>query len=359
MLHVALIGYGLGGAAFHAPLISVTAGLSLSAIVTANPVRAAEAHARHPGATILASPDDLFTGAVAVDLVVISTPNITHGPLAERALRAGIPVVVDKPVTASSADARRLAKLASDQGVALIPFHNRRWDGDFRTVADLVAKDRLGPVTRFESRFERWRPDPTTGSGTAWKEDARPEAAGGILWDLGPHLIDQALVLFGPPSSVYAERSCRRPGVVVDDDVFVALTFPANDRAHGEVHAHLWLSAVAAQLGPRFRILGRDAAYVKWGLDGQEAALRAGQVPESNAWGREAPSSWGHLGIDGDAEHVPTLPGAYQLFYAGVAATLHDGAPPPVDLADAILGLEIIEAAHRSASTLAVIALPV
>ena len=238
-LRVALIGYGLGGAAFHAPLIAVTPGLSLATIVTANPARAAEAQVRHPAATIVPSPDALFApGAADVDLVVISTPNATHGPLAQRALEAGRPVVLDKPLTASADDARRLAKLASDHGVALIPFHNRRWDGDFRTVADLVRHGRVGTVCRFESRFERWRPDPTTGSGSAWKDDPRPGAAGGILWDLGPHLIDQAVVLFGRPTHVYAELSNRRPGVAVDDDAFVALTFPGDD---GDVRAHLWI----------------------------------------------------------------------------------------------------------------------
>jgi predicted dehydrogenase len=338
-LRVALIGYGLGGAVFHAPLISSVPGLELSAVVTGDPGRRESVRDRHPRARILDHPDRLWEQAGSYDLAVVTVPNRRHVPLARAALQAGLPVVLDKPIAATVADARALAALADERGLQVFPFHNRRWDGDFRTVRRLVEDGALGGVHRFESRFERWRPQVKPG----WKESADPRDAGGILYDLGSHLIDQAVVLFGRPRQVYAEIGVRRPGAAAADEVFTALTYP------GEVRAHLWMSATSAHLGPRFRVLGDRAAYVVSGLDGQEDALRAGRTPLEGGWGSEPPESYGLLGTPGSMRTQPTEPGAYQDFYAGVARSLDDGTPPPVPLDDAILGLEIIEAAVRSA----------
>jgi predicted dehydrogenase len=220
-------------------------------------------------------------------------------------------------------------------------FQNRRWDGDFRTVRRLVEDGQLGDVYRFESRFERWRPTPKAG----WRESGGPDDGGGILLDLGSHLIDQALELFGPVSTVYGEADRRRPDVLVDDDAFVALTHAGGTRSH------LWMSAVAARLGPRFRVLGGRAGYTKYGLDGQEAALRAGGSPADDGWGTEPPDTWGVLGTDADSRRVPTLPGTYEGFYADVRDALTGGAPLPVDPASSVQVLEIVEAARRSAET--------
>jgi predicted dehydrogenase len=337
-LRVALIGYGLGGAVFHAPLISSVPGLELSAVVTGDPGRRESVRGRHPRARILDHPDRLWEQAGSYDLAVVTVPNRMHVPLARQALLAGLPVVVDKPVAATVADARSLDALARERGLVVVPFHNRRWDGDFRTVSRLMAEGALGDVRRFESRFERWRPRPKA----SWKESADPADAGSILYDLGSHLIDQAVTLFGRPRQVYAELDVRRPGAVVADDMFVALTHP------GGARSHLWASAVAAHLGPRFRVLGDRAAYVVSGFDGQEEALRSGRTPQED-WGQEPPESYGLLGTPGSMRTQPTEPGAYQDFYAGVARAIRGQAPPPVPLADAILGLEIIEAAGRSA----------
>lgn len=338
-LRVALIGYGTGGSVFHAPLISSAPGLRLAAVVTGDPARQQAVRDRHPEAKVLASSDRLWEVSGAYDLVVVATPNRYHVPLARTALTTGLPVVVDKPVAASAADARSLAALSAVRGLPVIPFHNRRWDGDYRTAWRLIASGALGDVLRFESRFERWRPEVRAG----WKESGDPRDAGGILYDLGPHLIDQAIALFGRPERVYAEIDTRRRGAQAPDDAFVAL-------AHrGEIRSHLWMSATAAQSGPRFRVLGSRASYTVSGMDGQEDALRAGRTPKDTGWGVAPPASYGRLGTPGEDRAEPTEPGAYQDFYAAVACTLRGEAPPPVTLADATTGLEVIEAAVRSA----------
>jgi predicted dehydrogenase len=335
-----LIGYGLGGAVFHAPLISAEPDLALAAIVTANPERQAAAGRRYPDAAVLADVAGLWADAGSYDLVVVATPNRQHVPLATAALATGLPVVVDKPVAATAADARTLAAAADERGLIAVPFHNRRWDGDFRTVRSLVAAGELGTVLRFESRYERWRPRVKA----SWKESADPADAGGVLYDLGSHLIDQAVALFGRPLRVYAEQDIRRPGAVAPDDAFVALTHS------GGVRSHLWMGSITARLGPRFRVLGDRAGYVVHGLDGQEEALRAGRGPAGSPdWGQAPPDAYGTAGTPDAAPLVPTEPGAYQEFYAAVAQAVRGAGPPPVALADAITGLEIIEAAIRSA----------
>ena len=219
-------------------------------------------------------------------------------------------------------------------------FHNRRWDGDFLTLRRLLAEGALGAPTRLESRFDRWRPqvDPAN-----WRERHDPAEAGGLLADLGSHLIDQAIVLFGRPVAVYAELDARRPGARVDDDCFVALTHPGGERSH------LWASMLAADDPPRFRLVGRGGVYVKHGLDPQEAAIRAGERP-GPGWGREPEEAWGRLWDGTGSRAVPTEPGDYPAFYAGVARALRLGEPPPVDPADAVAGLEVIEEARLSAA---------
>lgn len=339
-LRVALIGYGTGGAVFHAPLISSVPDLELSAVVTGNPERQAAVRSRYPDARVLDHPDRVWQTNGEYDLVVVTAPNRQHVPLARTALTTGLPVVLDKPVAATAADARSLAALSAVRGQPVIPFHNRRWDGDFRTVRRLVGAGAIGGVQRFESRFERWRPEVKPG----WKESSDPRDAGGILYDLGSHLIDQAIALFGRPERVYAELDVRRPGAESVDDAFVALAHP-----HG-VRSHLWMSATAAELGPRFRVLGDRAAYTVHGMDGQEDALREGRTPEDEHWGEAPPESYGSLGTPGETRPEPTDPGAYQDFYIGVARTLRGESPPPVTLTDAIAGLEVIEAALRSAA---------
>jgi scyllo-inositol 2-dehydrogenase (NADP+) len=335
---VALIGYGLAGSAFHAPFIETAPELRLAAIVTRDPARREQARGRHPEAELLDSADEVRRRAGDFDLVVVAAPARAHLELATAALEAGLPVVVEKPFARSAAGARALVETARQRDVLLTVFQNRRWDGDFLTVRKLVEEDELGEITRFESSFERWRPDVDPRS-----YEQEDPGVGGVLFDLGSHLVDQALQLFGPVKSVFGELDTRRPGTRAEDDVFVALTHESG------VRSHLWMSAAATQSAPRFRVLGLRAGYVKYGLDVQEDALRAGQVPGGPDWGREPEEAWGVLGAGDPVRPVPTEPGAYQDFYRGVVASLRDGAPPPVDPQDAVLGLEVLEAARLSA----------
>jgi scyllo-inositol 2-dehydrogenase (NADP+) len=339
-LRVAVLGYGLAGAVFHAPLIASVPGLRLAAVVTANPERAARAASEHPGVVVLDAAGRVWDRADELDLVVVATPNRTHAPLALAALDAGLPVVVDKPLAVDAAQGQELVDRARARGLLLTVFQNRRWDGDLLTARKLLEEGALGRVWRFESRFERWRPTPKPG----WRETGGPEDAGGMLNDLGSHLVDQALHLFGPATLVYGELERRRPGMRVDDDAFVALTHASG------VRSHLWMSALAAQLGPRLRVLGERGAYVKHGLDGQEDALREGRRPDGPGWGEEPPERWGLLGTEGQTRPVRTEPGAYQRFYQGVVAALRGQAPPPVNPADAVAALRVLDAARRSAA---------
>jgi len=344
----AVIGFGLGGAVFHAPLVASTPGLHLASIVTSNTERRAKAEREYPGVGVLHGAERLWELAEEHDLVVITTPNRSHVPLALAALDAGMAVVVDKPFAPTSAEARHVMEVAAERGLLLSVFQNRRWDGDFLTVRRLLAEDALGPVTRFESRFERWRPE-LDRSG--WRERGEPEEAGGLLFDLGSHLVDQAIQLFGRPTGVYAEIERRRPGAEADDDAFIALTHP------GGVRSHLWASHVAARTGPRFRVLGTRGGFEKHGMDVQEEALIAGARPGDPGWGQEPAGRWGTLSADGQVRTVETEPGAYERFYEGIVASLREGAPLPVDPNDAIAVLEVLETARASAGTGAVVRL--
>ncbi|MFJ3970652.1 Gfo/Idh/MocA family oxidoreductase [Streptomyces parvus] len=353
-LRVALVGYGLAGSVFHAPLVSATDGLVLDTVVTSNEERRAQARAAHPKVRFAASPDELWERADELDLVVIASPNKTHVPLATAALKAGLPVVVDKPIAGTAAEARELAALAEERGLLLSVFQNRRWDNDFRTLAALIADGELGEVQRFESRFERWRPQLKGG----WRESGDPDEIGGLLYDLGSHVVDQALVLFGPAVQVYAESDVRRPGAAADDDTFIAITH------ENGVRSHLYVSATTAQLGPRFRVLGSAAGYVKYGLDPQEAALREGLGPVAGEpWGEEAEQMWGRVGsgespLTGGGTPVRTLPGDYPAYYAAVAAAIRGTGDNPVTALQAAAALDVLEAARRSAREGVTVTLP-
>lgn len=345
-LRVALVGYGLAGSAFHAPLIAATEGLTLDTVVTSHPERQARARAEFPDVRLTATADTLWSRTDELDLIVVASPNKTHVPLATAALEAGLAVVVDKPIAGSAAEARTLATLADSRGLFLSVFQNRRWDSDFLTVRALLAKGELGEIRRFESRFERWRPELKGG----WRESGDPAEIGGLLYDLGSHVVDQALTLFGPVTLVYAESEARRPGAETDDDTFIALTHASG------VRSHLYMSAVTPQLGPRFRVLGSEAGYVKYGLDPQEPALREGERPTPGApWGQEPESLWGRIGagespLTGAGRPVPTLPGDYPAYYKAVSAALHGTGENPVTAYEAAAALEVLEAARKSAA---------
>jgi predicted dehydrogenase len=350
-LRVAVLGYGLAGRIFHAGLIRATPGLRVTTVVTANPERRAAAQNDDSGIGVLASVDELWAQAADHDLVVVATPNATHVPLALAALESGLPVVVDKPMALTAADGRRLRAAAADVGLLLTVFQNRRWDSDTLTVRRMLTAGGhgVGPVLRFESRFERFRPDVDTG---AWKERPGAEAGGGVLLDLGTHVVDSAMWLFGQPEWVYAEVDARRPGARVEDDAFLAMSHP------GGVRSHLAVSAVAGDPGPRVRLRGLDGALTIPRVDSQEERLRAGDRADAPGWGAEAPDRWGYLTTRDGTRRLEPARGDYPAFYAGVRAALREGAPPPVDSADAVAVLDVLDAARHSSQTTTVVPLP-
>jgi scyllo-inositol 2-dehydrogenase (NADP+) len=329
LLKVGLMGYGFAGETFHAPVIEHCGRASVAAIATAKPERAG---ADYPNAAIV--PDAQALMALDdVDCIVIATPNDTHFDLARQALEAGKHVVVDKPVTLSGADARTLADLATERGLLFAPFHNRRWDGDFLTVRALIESGRLGRVTHFESHFDRFRPKVPV----RWREDA--SRGGGLLFDLGPHLIDQALVLFGLPDTVNATVRQHRDHASAPDYVHLLLGYPDK-----EVVLHA--TALAALEPPRFTIHGTRGSYVKTGLDVQEDQLKAGLRPGNAGFGTNPPGLLREVDGDHDLrQEFATRDGVYVEFYRALAASVLEGKPFPVSAQDAVDVMTIIDLA--------------
>jgi predicted dehydrogenase len=335
-----LVGYGFGGRYFHAPLLSAAPECDFIGVVTSSPERRELVAREHPGVTTYASLDELR--AAGAEAVSISTPAHTHTPLAEQALELGLAVVCDKPFALDAASALGTVELAERLGLPLAPYQNRRWDADFLTVRELKADGSLGELTRFESRFERFSPDPGPGA-----------AGGGTLLDFGSHLVDQALVLFGPVASVYAEWRLRESGL--DDDVFVALTH------ENGVHAHLWGNWSQGAPGPRFRVTGTTGSYVNRTLmDIQEDLLLAGHTPATlgSEWGVEPPERWGRIHRGDDGEPVPTHRGHWDRFYPAFARAVRGVGPVPVEPRDAVATATVLDAARRSATEREVVHLP-
>lgn len=324
-IRTAVIGFGTAGRVFHTPFIDADPHYELRAVMTR---RTDEVLARYPGTLVVTEVDALL--AQELDLVVIGSPPDSHASLADTFLDAGVAVVVDKPFTVTSAHGRSLVDKSDRLGVPLTVFQNRRWDGDFLTLQRLLSSGALGEVWRFESRFEWWKPD----RDASWKTSTPVSEGGGILYDLGTHVIDQALQLFGPAVPVYHEVFTHKSAA---DDAFVVLAHESG------VRSHLWMNGLAAQVGPRFRVLGSQGGFTKHGLDPQEATLRDGVRPTSPSFGQEPSSAWGTVGVDGATETVPTEPGRYAEFYALLAKALLAGGPLPVDPRDSVHVIEMIE----------------
>lgn len=332
---VGLIGYGFSGATFHAPVLAATAELELVAVVTGQPGRVA---ARWPGVRTYAGVADLLADP-AVELVVITSPNAEHHPQAKAALEAGKHVVVEKPFTITSAQAGELERLAAARGRVLSAYHNRRWDNDFLTVRKVLDSGLLGEVHSYEARFDRFRPEVRD----RWRE--RDVPGGGILYDLGPHLIDQALLLFGPPATVAADLRRQRPGARAVDSFRLLLGYPGR---------RVLLSAgmLVKAPGPRFELHGSLGSFVKHGLDPQEDALKAGGRPGDPGWGEDPPQRYGLLSAEvrglAVSGPIPTEPGDYRDFYRGVARAIRGDGPPPVSAAQARAVIRVIELAEQS-----------
>lgn len=337
-IRTGIIGFGLAGRVFHAPFLATNPAFAITAIATSDPGRAAQAAAAHPDAAIM-STDALLQRAGDLDLVVLASPPHVHREQAVTALEAGAAVVIDKPFVPTVVDAEAIIAAAESAARPLTVFQNRRWDGDFRTVRTLVESGALGTVHRFESTFERFG----APKRDQWQGQISPAQGGGILFDLGSHLIDQALTLFGPATLEVAELRAVRDGLGSEDDAFVSL------RHDNGVRSHLTMSRVAAQSGPRFRVLGDQSGFTVYGLDGQEPDLKVGRWPGSDGYGETPKAKWGLLGVDNGEQPlvpVPTEQGAYPDFYAQVAASIRDGAPVPVDARHALETVRIIEQAH-------------
>lgn len=327
-IRTGLIGYGLSGARFHAPLLAAEPAFSLAAVATR---RADEVARDWPGARVLSQ--DALLADPSLELVIIATPNDSHAALAERALLAGKHVVVEKPFTLDSEEALRLEALARERGRCLTVFHNRRWDGDFLTVRQLLEQGRLGRLFSFESHFDRFRPQVKV----RWKEEDVP--GGGTLWDLGAHLIDQALQLFGLPESITADLGQQRTGARATDWFHLLLRY-------GELRVLLHSGSVVHEPWPRFVLQGEAEAWSKYGLDPQEEQLGAGLRPGMAGWGVEPPERSGRLSLGGS---MPGLPGRYEDFYRQLAAAIAGEGPVPVTAESAAQVIRVIEAAVRSA----------
>lgn len=328
-LSVGLVGYGLAGQVFHAPLVQAVDGMELIAVVGSDADRI---HADLPEVEVFPKVAALLERR-DIDLVVIATPNDTHFSLVKAALAAGKHVVVDKPFAVTLSEARLLRNQADDAGLSLSVFHNRRWDSDFLTLKALLEAGSLGRVVSLESRFDRYRPTVTD----RWRENHRP--GGGIWYDLGPHLLDQALQLFGMPRAILLELATVRDGAEVDDDFHCLLEYDG-------CRVSLQASSLVADPTPRFRLHGTRGSYVKFGQDPQEARLREALAVTP---GMGVDPDPGRLTLVGDEEDVPevqehpNLPGDYPSFYAELVEMLLHGAPPPVPLDGAMRVMELLE----------------
>lgn len=329
-LRTALVGYGLAGRVIHRPLLLAVPDLQVTHVVTADAGRRQSAGQDLPAAVVVASPDELWQRADEFDVVVVATANDSHVPLARAALERGKAVVVDKPLAVTSDDAAALVERAERDRLALSAFHNRRWDSDTLTARALLDEGTLGDVLRLESRFTRFRPQVVE----RWRE--RP-GGGGVLLDLGTHLVDQAVQLLGPVASVWAQVRAVRAGAAVDDDSVLALTHASG------ASSLLWCSAAAPWTGPRLVLQGSAAGWVKQDLDGQEEAQRAGRAyagePDGTLWDETGGRS------------VPSVPGDWAAFYREFAAAVRGQGPVPVDPRDAVQVLRVLEAAVRSSDT--------
>jgi len=317
VIRAAIIGRGMAGGIFHQPLISALPDFfSLKAVVG------------RTDANVLIADED-------IDLIVIATPNDTHAELAEAALRAGKHVVIDKPFVLRAEDGEHLIDLAGREGRILTVFQNRRWDGDYLTVAELLASGALGEVRLFEAHWDRFRPSVPVG----WREVPGPGA--GTLWNLGPHMVGQMLQLFGVPRWVDADIGVQRDGAVVDD--YFALTF-----GYGTLRVTLAASNIVAAARPRFAVHGTGGSFVKYQLDPQEERLAASESPLAVGFGEEPADRHGTLMVGKTSKRATTKAGDYLEFYRGVASAIRDDAEPPVDPAEALTGIRVLAAARKS-----------
>ena len=335
-INVGLIGYGMAGRVFHAPVIQSVPGLKLKKVVERH---SDESRRNYPWVEIVRDAAAVLQDE-EIDLVVITTPNSSHFELARQALLANKHVVVEKPFTTSSTEARQLIELARGQNRIISVHQNRRWDGDFQTVKRLLEAKSLGRLVEYESHFDRFR---NQLRPEAWREETGPGS--GVLFDLGSHLVDQAQVLFGLPQMITADIRIQREFAKTDDNFELILHFDA-------LKVTLKAGMLVREQGPRFILHGTNGSFIKYGTDPQEEALKQGLTPEAPHWGQEAEEQWGMLNIDSQDLHIEgrieTIPGCYQAYYQNLVDVMKGQAELAVKPEEAMNTIRILELAIQS-----------
>lgn len=333
-IRVGLIGYGNASKTFHAPLIVGTPGMVLAAVSSSD---ASKVHADWPGMQVVSDPQALFNDP-SLDLIVIPTPNDTHFPLAQQAMAAGKHVVVDKPFTVTVSQAQQLQQQAERSGLLLSVFHNRRWDSDFLTLKALLKAGSLGNIVYFESHFDRFRPE----IRQRWREQGG--AGSGMWYDLGPHLIDQTLQLFGMPKTLFADFGELRPNSQSVDYFHALLNYD-----HHRVVLHA--TVLAASGTARYIVHGTQGSYIKYGLDPQEDRLKTGERPPQPDWGHDTRDGMVTLSHDGvlTEKSLVTIPGDYPVYYAAICEAIKGKGANPVPVSEVIQVMELIELGMASA----------
>jgi len=330
-LKTVLVGYGSVAEKMHGPLLNVCEGIDLAAIVERSGNRCLE---KFPKVEVLKSFDEVISRE-DFDLVVITTPNEYHFPMAKGALESGKHVVVDKPVTVFADEAEELDKLAKAKGLICSVFQNRRFDGDFMTIQEIIERDILGEIIYLESHFDRFRPELRDN----WRDEDVP--GNGVTYDLGTHLIDQVVLQFGSPKSIYADIRKQRTGTIADDYFDISLDF-------GSFKARVTAGVLVNAPTPKFLLLGKKGSYQKFGLDVQEAAFKEGISPDDEDWGVESMDKFGTIYLEEESRPYPTIPGDYRIYYDNIASVARGEEELKVTLQQAISVLRIIEASFLS-----------
>ncbi|MCP4313901.1 MAG: Gfo/Idh/MocA family oxidoreductase [Bacteroidetes bacterium] len=343
LIKTALCSYGMSGLVFHGPLLRVHPGFTITKILER---RRDVSAGKHPGAEIVRSFDAILEDP-EIELVVVNTPDHLHHDMAGRAIRAGKHVVVEKPFTLKTEHAGELIALAKKKGVLLTVFQNRRWDGDFLTVKEIIRTGKLGRLVDFESHFDRYR----TEIQDSWKDRS---TGTGTLYNLGSHLVDQTLHLFGMPEHLYCESRMLRDGALTDDSYDLLLHYPA-------FKCMVRSSYLVREPGPRFILHGTTGSYLKWGIDPQEAEMKTGAIPGTEEWGKEPESQWGKLNAMENGEFsegvYPTLSGNYLAFYDNLFGAIRENKALAVLPEEARDVIRIIEAAYQSSREKRVVSL--
>ncbi|HEY3401870.1 MAG TPA: oxidoreductase, partial [Ohtaekwangia sp.] len=336
IVSAALLSYGMSGEIFHAPLLRAHPGFKLSAILQRN---SDKARSRYPDVKIVRRAEDIFQDS-SIDLVVINTPNETHFDFASQALHAGKHVIVEKPFTVSVDEADKLIALAKEKKKIITVFQNRRWDGDFMTLRKVIENNWLGKIVELEVHYDRFR---NYIEANTWKEDWG--RGSGILYNLGSHMLDQVIALFGMPAEVDARIGIQRPGGKVHDYYDIRMQYNG-------FHAIVKSSYLVREQGPRYIVHGTEGSFVKYGLDPQEQALKEGKIPGTTGWGTEEKVFWGKLNTMLNGLHVEgpveTIPGNYLSFYQNVYEAIRDGKPLAVKAEESRDGIKLIEACYLS-----------